>query len=68
MYINNLIKDLKCTVELLADDTSIFTVVNYPIVVAVDLNNDLEHTKLWANRWRMSFNPDPNKQTVEVIF
>ena len=22
----------------------------------------------WANNWRMSFNPDPNKQAVEVTF
>ena len=65
---NDLPKDLKCTVKLFADDTSIFTVVLDPNVAAIDLNHDLEHIKLWANRWRMSFNPDPSKQAVEITF
>ena len=68
VYINDLTKDLKCTVKLFADDTSIFTIVRDPNVAAIDLNHDLEHIKLWANRWKMSFNPDPSKQAVEITF
>ena len=68
VYINDLTKDLKCTVKLIADDTSIFTVVNDPNAATVDMNHDLEHIKLWANRWRMSFNPDANKPAVEIVF
>ena len=32
------------------------------------LNKDLKTTNEWAFQWKMSFNPDPNKQSQEVIF
>ena len=68
LYINDFTKDLKCAVKMFADDTSIFTVVRDPTVAAIDLNHDLEHIKLWANQWRMSFSPDLSKRAVEITF
>ena len=35
---------------------------------ASDMNHDLELISKWAHDWRMSFNPDPQKQAVELIF
>ena len=35
---------------------------------ASDMNHDLELIRQWAYDWRMSFNPDPQKQEVELIF
>ena len=35
---------------------------------ATVLNNDLYLSKQWAFQWKMQFNPDVNKQAVEVIF
>ena len=35
---------------------------------AKSLNNDLNRKNDWAFQWKMSFNPDPNKQAQEVIF
>ena len=35
---------------------------------ASDLNEDLEKIGNWASKWKMSFNPDPNKKTQETIF
>ena len=32
------------------------------------MNHDLELINQWAHSWRMSFNPDPQKQAVELIF
>ena len=32
-----------------------------------DLNSDLSKISDWAFRWKMNFNPDPNKQAQEVI-
>ena len=29
-------------------------------------NNDLVKINTWAYQWKMSFNPDPNKQAQEV--
>ena len=68
VYINDLTENLKCNVKLFADDTSIFTVVQDSNTAASDMNHDRELVRKWANDWRMSFNPDPTKQTVELIF
>ena len=64
VYINDLTENLKCNVKLFADDTSLFTVVHNTNAAANDMNHDLE----LIMQWRMSFNPDPLKQPVEVIF
>ena len=67
VYINDLTTDLKCNVKLFADDTSLFTVVQEPNAAAEDMNHDLELISQWAHDWRMSFNPDPQKQAVELL-
>ena len=33
-----------------------------------NLNVDLEKIGNWDFKWEMNFNPDPNKQTQEIIF
>ena len=68
VYINDLTEDLRCNAKLFADDTSLFTIVHNANAAASDMNHDLEIIKAWASKWRMSFNPDPNKQAVEVTF
>ena len=68
IYINDLVQNLRCKVKLFADDTSLFTTVQDPQVAARDLNHDLDLISSWANKWKMSFNPDPSKQAVELIF
>ena len=67
MYINDLTADLKCSVKLFADDTSLSTVVRDPNAAANDMNHDLELISQWAHDWKMSFNPDPQKQAVELL-
>ena len=67
VYINDLIADLKRHVKLIANDTSLFTVVLEPNAAAEDKNHDLELISKWAHNWRMSFNPDPQKQAVELL-
>ena len=32
------------------------------------MDHDLKLISQWAHAWRMSFNPDPQKQAVELIF
>ena len=54
--------------KLFADDTSLFTVVYNDETSSTVLNNDLNPIKQWAFQWKMQFNPDVNKQAVEVIF
>ena len=50
------------------DDTSLFTVVYEREVAATQLNSDLEIISQWAYQWKMQFNPDKNKQAIQVIF
>ena len=68
IYINNLTEGLTTNVKLFADDTSLFSVVHDTQTSANDLNKDLKIINNWAFRWKMNFNPDPTKQTHEVIF
>ena len=68
IYINDLSDNLGSNVKPLVDDTSMFSIVRDPINTSRKLNDDLDKISLWANKWKMSFNPDPSKQTQEVIF
>ena len=45
-----------------------FSIVRDPNNTSQKLNNDLGKVSLWANKWKMSFNPDSSKQAQEVIF
>ena len=67
VYINDLTVDSKYHVKLFADDTSLFMVVREPNAAAEDINHDLELISKWTHDWRMSFNPDPQKQAVELL-
>ena len=66
IYINDLADGLSS--KLLADDTSLFSVIHDVDTSANELNNDLYQINKWAFQWKMSFNPDPSKQAQEIIF
>ena len=68
IYINNLLDGLTTNARLFADDVSLFSVVDNINLSATNLNSDLSKINAWANQWKMTFNPDPNKQAQEVIF
>ena len=54
--------------QLFADDTSLLSVVQNINSTANDRNIDLMKISDWTFQWKMRFNPDPKKQTQEVIF
>ena len=68
VYINDLEKYIKSRIKFFADDTMLYSVVHDPNVSANELNHDLKLINDWAYQWKMSFNPDVNKQAVEVLF
>ena len=45
-----------------------FTIAQEANEAADHMNHDLQLIAQWANDWRMSFNPDPQKQAVELLF
>ena len=68
IYINDLPKGLSSNAKLFADDTSLFAVIHDSNATRNELNDDLVKISNGAYQWKMSFNPDPNKQAQEVIF
>ena len=68
IYINDLERNINSNVSVFADDTMLFSIVNYPIIPANELNQDLKVINQWAYQWKTEFNPDPNKQATELLF
>ena len=68
IYINNLSVGLTTNFRLFADNVSLFSVVDNINLSATNLNSDLGRIKAWASQWKVTFNPDPNKQVQEVNF
>ena len=68
IFINDLTENLVSNPELFAYDTSPFSVAQDITLSARNLNDDLKKISKWAFQWKMSLNPDPNKQAQEVIF
>ena len=68
VYINDLPENLRSSVKLFADDTSLFSTVFNVDQSYQELSSDLRLIQKWAYQWKMSFNPDPSKQATEVIF
>ena len=54
--------------KIFADDTFLFSKVNDENNSNSQLNSDLAKISKWAFQWKMSFNPDPKKQAIEVYF
>ena len=68
IFINDLPENLESKVRIFADDTSLFSTIINPLTCTRKLEVDLERISVWACQWKMSFNPDPTKQAVEVCF
>ena len=68
IYIKDLPDDLKSICEIFSDDTSLFLKINDIDASNIVINNDLVKISRWAYQWKMSFNPDINKQATEVYF
>ena len=47
IYINDIVKDLRCNIRLFADDTSLYVIVENPVTAALQLNTDLSLIYKW---------------------
>ena len=68
VYINDLTDNISCQMRLFADDSSLFTHVEGRDQTHEKIVKDLQTVTNWAYQWKMVFNPDVNKQAIEVIF
>ena len=56
IYINDIVNELRASVRLFADDTSLYIVVENPNTAALTLSNDLNFITSWAGDWLVNFN------------
>ena len=68
IYINDLPDKSTSMCKVFADDTSLFSKVIDKNDSNSQLNSDIAELSKWAFQWKMYFNPDPNKQAIEVRF
>ena len=54
--------------NLFTDDTSLFSTVCDPNILASQLESDLKKKSHFAYKWKMTFNPDQCKQAQELHF
>ena len=55
IYINDIVNELRASVRLFADDTSLYIVIENPTTAAITLNNDLNFITTWASDWLVDF-------------
>ena len=68
IYINGLENNIKSNVKFFSDDTMLLSIVKDPTTSADELNHDLQTISELAHQWKLEFNPDPHKQTTELLF
>ena len=68
IFINDIPANLEGKVKIFADDISLFSLVRDPNESLAKLDRDLGKVAGSVYQWKMSFNPDPSKQTVKAQF
>ena len=68
IFINDILANLECNLNIFADDTSLFPLARDPNEDSVKLGKDLRRVAPWADQCKMSFNPDLSEQIVEIHF
>lgn len=64
IFINDIVDEVNCPINLFADDTSIYAIVDNPLITSLSLNSNLQKVQNWSNRWLVNFNP---KKTEAMI-
>ena len=64
LYVNDIIDGIESEILLFADDTCCFATGIDPAETAMILNRDLEKLKIWASRWKVTFNPSKSKDII----
>ena len=65
IYINDIVTNIKSTVRLFADDTSLYLIVNEPVEAARCLNSDLIYQ--WAERWLVKCNAAESESKLLLV-
>ena len=64
LFINDIVTDIKASITLFADDTSLYVTVDTPQNAADIINRDLEKIHQWSVNWLVKFNPQKTETMV----
>ena len=64
MYIDDIVNDLNCNINLFADDTSLYVIVDDPVTSTRALQSDIDKISNWALTWLVKFNPLKSESLV----
>jgi hypothetical protein len=65
IFINDIVTDINSKINIFADDTTLYMIVNSPVETATQMQLDIDKISIWVNNWFVKFNP--NKSTSMVI-
>ena len=61
VFINDIVREIQSNINLFADDTSLFLVVDNPADDAKQLQSDINKISSWADTWLVKFNPSKSE-------
>ena len=67
-YINDLKKEITLICKIFVDNTSLFSKFENKDLTAVQMNENLKVINNRDYQWKILFNPDSNKEAIEVCF
>ena len=64
IFINDIVNNIKTNIRLFADDTSLYHIVEDPLLTALYLNLDLSKIFAWAKQWLVDFHPQKTESLI----
>ena len=64
VFIDDIVNDIGSNVKLFADDTSLYLIVEDPVMTADLMDLDLDKIHQWANAWLVKFNPHKTEELI----
>ena len=64
IYINDIISGIQSDILVFADDTTLLASGDDPSVTASIINSDLIKISTWAEKWKVTFNPNKSKDMI----
>ena len=64
IYINDIVENLQSEILIFADDCTLLVSDVHPAQTTCILNNDLEKIKVWAKKWKITFNADKSRDII----
>ena len=64
IYINDIVNDIESEILIFADDTTLLASGDDPALTALQLNRDLVRISCWAEKWKVTFNPNKSKDII----